>query len=75
MYMFHKDIKPEEKEKLEKIIDFLKKVMVQQGYKTERFIQKKRSISIGGEVINKTRLYFKRDNTDYAISIQIYSKV
>lgn len=73
MDMFHKDIKLEEKEKLEKIIDILKKVMVQQGYKPERFIQKKRSVSIGGEVINKTRLYFKRDNTDYAISIQIYS--
>lgn len=73
MYMFHKGIKPEEKEKLEQIIDLIKNAMVQQGYKSERFIQKKRSISIGGEPINKVRLYFKRDDTKYVLSIQIYN--
>jgi len=71
--MFHRDIKPEEKEKLENAINIIKNTMVQQGYKSERFIRKKRRVSISHEPINKIRIYFKKDDTDYAISIQIYN--
>ena len=70
--MFHKNIKLKEKEKLELIINIINSVMNQQKYESERFIQKKVSKSLIGESINKVRLYFKKDNTNYCISVQIY---
>lgn len=70
--MFHKYIKSEDKEKLQIILNIIKSSMNQQDYESERFIQKKVLKSMVGETINKVRLYFRKDDTNYAICIQIY---
>lgn len=67
---FHKDIEPEEKEKLEKIVELIKNCVEKNNYKyTEQLGNRQRTTDLLGEKIYKVEFGIAGDETTYLITL------